>query len=642
MRALHSLPLLLASLSLVGCPSTSEEPPTPAPPAEVPCAEQTPERRALFGDLHVHTRWSFDAYVQDVRVTPAEALAFAQGAPVRLPPLDENGVGTREVRLERPLDFVALTDHAEYLAEMAACVDPSSPAFDAEPCVAMRAGDVSATYAWGGNLTEEAPERFPSICGAVDCEGLARDGWQRTIDEAEAADDATDACTFTAFVGYEYSCSTNVSNAHRNVVFRNGAVPALPTTCFEETDPWALWRALARDCRDAPPQDGVQCDVLAIPHNSNWSNGNMFVVEYPFAAEGEGALAEFRAEMEPLVEIYQHKGDSECSPGFTNPLGAPDEQCAFEKLRAEPIQDCGEGTGAGAMAGLGCVSRRDFVRDVLVEGLLEEERIGANPYRLGIIASTDTHNGTPGLVDEASFPGHTGREEGSPQARLQPPPLIPGGVLMSGGGLAGVYATENSRDSIFDAMQRREAFGTSGPRIQPRLFGGFGLGEGLCEDPAMLERAYEGGVPMGGELTSTEAPLRFLAAALADPGTKQNPGSSLQRLQIVKGWVDGDGGHTEVIDVAGDLSGGVDPDTCEPTEPDAGADSLCAVWTDPTWEPGQRAVYYLRVLEVPTCRWSAHQCNALPAADRPASCSDPAIPRTVQERAWTSPIWVAP
>lgn len=626
---------IVAVLWIVGCP-TAPEPPDP-PAGEPPCAEQTPLRRALFGDTHVHTRWSFDAYVQDVRVTPAEALAFARGAPVRLPPLDADGVGTREVRLERPLDFVALTDHAEYLGEMAACLDPASPAWDAEPCVAMRAGDVSATYAWGGNLTESDPVRFPEICGVADCDGLARDGWARTIAEAEAADDATATCAFTAFVGYEFSCSTEVSNAHRNVIFRNAVVPALPTTCFEETDPWALWRALERDCLAAPPVDGVQCDVLAIPHNSNWSNGRLFAVEYPFAPDGEAALAEYRAAMEPLVEIYQHKGDSECSPGFANPLGAPDEECDFEKLRRPPIEDCGEGTGAGAMAGLGCLSRRDFVRDVLVEGLLEAERIGANPFRLGIVAATDTHNGTPGLVDEATFPGHTGREEQTAQDRLQPPPLIPGGVLMSGGGLTGVWATENSRDGIFEAMRRREAFGTSGPRIQPRFFGGSGLAEDLCAAPDLLERAYADGVPMGGEFTA-EGPPRFLAAALADAGTDARPGVGLERLQIVKGWVEDGQGYTAVFDVAGTPLDGADPTTC--ALPEEGASSLCTVWTDPEWVEGQRAVYYLRVLEEPTCRWSTVQCLGLPEEERPASCSDAAIPDLVRERAWSSPIWV--
>ena len=453
----------------------------------------------------MHTRWSFDAYVQDVRVSPDEAYAFARGDSVRLPPLDAEGNGTREVRLARPLDFVAITDHAEYLAEMAVCLDPTAPGYDAEPCVAIRAGSVSATYGWGGNLTETPPTRFDSICEGSDCTGLARDGWRRRVEQAEAWNDATEACEFTALVAYEYSCSPEVSNAHRNVIFRNATVPDLPTTCFEEGTDWGLWRALERDCLNGEFEDGV-CDVLAIPHNSNWSNGNMFFPDYPFAASPEetAELARFRSEMEPLVEIYQHKGDSECSMGFASPLGEPDELCNFEKLRPSGFADCGDGTGSGAMAGLGCKSRLDFVRGALAEGLLEEERIGVNPYRLGIIASTDTHNGIPGYASEQAFEGHTGREESTPQTRLSSGNLIPGGVLMSGGGLAGVWATENSREAIFNAMRRRETFGTSGPRIVPRFYGGQ-LDPGLCSAADMLDQADASGVPMGGELTGSAA-----------------------------------------------------------------------------------------------------------------------------------------
>lgn len=635
--------VLLLLFGLLGCPSEPAPAPDPTP-APVPCADQTSTRRALFGDLHVHTRWSFDAYVQDVRVSPDEAYAFARGEAVRLPPLDADGNGTREVRLARPLDFVAITDHAEYLAEMAVCLDPSAPGYDAEPCVAIRSGSVSATYGWGGNLTETPPTRFDAICAGSDCAGLARDGWRRTVEQAGAWNDASEACTFTALVAYEYSCSPDVSNAHRNVIFRTATVPDLPTTCFEEPTDWGLWRALERDCLNGSFEDGA-CDVLAIPHNSNWSNGNMFFPDYPFAATPEetAELARFRSEMEPLVEIYQHKGDSECSMGFASPLGEPDEACGFEKLRAPGFPDCGDGTGSGAMAGLGCVSRLDFVRDALAEGLREEERIGVNPFRLGIIASTDTHNGIPGYASEQAFEGHTGREESTVDARLSSGGLIPGGVLMSGGGLAGVWAAENSREAIFSALRRRETFGTSGPRIVPRFYGG-ALDPGLCGDPEMLERADADGVPMGSELPGATA--RFLVAALADPGTEQEPGTALQRIQIIKGWVDSTGeAHTRVYDVAGDADNGagVDDATCEPTGPaDAGEAELCAVWTDPDFDPTQRAFWYVRVLENPTCRWSTWQCNSLPAAERPASCSDPDIPRTVQERAWTSPIWFSP
>jgi hypothetical protein len=638
----HRLPLLLV-VGLLACPSEPAPDPDPTP-ATVPCVDQTSTRRPLFGDLHVHTRWSFDAYVQDVRVSPDEAYAFARGESVRLPPLDAEGNGTREVRLARPLDFVAITDHAEYLAEMTVCLDPAAPGYDAPPCVAIRSGSVSATYGWGGNLTETPPTRFDSICEGSDCVGLVRDAWRRTVEQAEAWNDATEACEFTALVAYEYSCSPEVSNAHRNVIFRNATVPDLPTTCFEESTDWGLWRALERDCLNGQFDSGV-CDVLAIPHNSNWSNGNMFFPDYPFAGSPEelADLARFRSEMEPLVEIYQHKGDSECSMGFASPLGEPDELCGFEKLRPSGFPDCSDGTGSGAMAGLGCKSRMDFVRDALAEGLLEEERIGVNPYRLGIIASTDTHNGIPGYAEEQAFEGHTGREESTAEARLSSGGLIPGGVLMSGGGLAGVWATENSREAIFTAMRRRETFGTSGPRIVPRFYGG-ALDPGLCEAADMLEQADADGVPMGGDLTGTTA--SFLVAALADPGLDGQPGTPLQQIQIIKGWVDAAGeAHTRVYEVAGDPDNGagVDDATCAPTGPADGGDSdLCAVWTDPEFDPSQRAFWYARVLENPTCRWSAWQCNALPAAERPASCTDPAIPRTIQERAWTSPIWFSP
>ena len=639
---MRRLPILLL-VALAGCPPAPPDPePTPAP---VVCADRVDTRRALFGDLHVHTRWSFDAWVQDVRVTPDDAYAFARGEPVLLPPLDAQGNGTREVRLARPLDFVAITDHAEYLAEMAVCLDPEAPGYDAAPCVGMRTGDVSATFGWGGNLTETPPTRFAEICAGSDCTALVRDGWRRTVDQAEAWNDATAACSFTALVGYEYSCSPDISNAHRNVIFASGTVPDLPTTCFEEPTDWGLWRALERDCLNGAFDDGV-CDVLAIPHNSNWSNGNMFVPDHPFAATPE-ALAEllrFRAEMEPLVEIYQHKGDSECALGFQSPLGEPDELCAFEKLRPEGFSDCGDGVGSGAMAGFGCQSQVDFVRGALAEGLLEAERTGVNPYRLGIIASTDTHNGTPGYASERAFEGHAGREEGSAGARLASGGLIPGGVLMSGGGLAGVWAEDNSRASIFAAMRRRETFGTSGPRIVPRFYAG-ALDEGLCADPTMLEQADATGVPMGGQLTGPTPP-RFLVSALADPGTEVAPGTAIQRIQIIKGWVDATGGaHTAVFDVAGDAENGagVDEATCAPTgPPDAGDAELCQVWTDPTFDATQRAFWYARVVENPTCRWSTWQCNSLPEAERPPSCSDPLIRKTIQERAWTSPIWFTP
>ena len=330
--------------------------------------------------------------------------------------------------------------------------------------------------------------------------------------------------------------------------------------------------------------------------------------------------------------------------GLSGTVGAPDELCNFEKRRQPPFPDCGNGTGALGTAGNGCVSRLDFVRGALLAGLKEADRIGVNPYRLGIIASTDTHNGAPGNVEESTFIGHRGEDDDTPSKQLASGSLYPGGIIFNPGGLAGVWAEENSRTSIFDALRRREVFGTSGTRITVRFFGGWGLSAALCDDPGMVQKAYASGVPMGGILpaapSGATAPT-FVIAALRDPGTARRPGVALQRLQVIKGWVENGEAHQQVFDVAGDPNNGasVDTDTCTPQG--SGADSLCAVWTDPSFDASQQAFYYVRVLENPSCRWSTYTCNALPAAQRPPTCTDPGIAKTIQERAWSSPIWYA-
>ena len=605
-----------------------------------PCADRSPLRNAYFGDLHVHTVYSFDASRYDVRTTPAEAYAFARGESVWLPPLGPDGKGTREVRLRRPLDFAAVTDHAELMAETSLCTG-DGPAADSKMCQSYRG--VGGVPTLGMRLSDPTPSHPDGICSADGALCVAEAGtiWQEMRQAAEDHYDRTSACTFTTFVGYEYSGSPFVSNIHRNVIFRNAAVPGLPVHYFDEPEPRGLWAALRGACLDA----GTGCDVLAIPHNSNWSNGRMFAVEYGEAqtsAEQAVAAAD-RVAMEPLVEIFQHKGDSECSPGTAGPIGAPDELCTFEKVRKPPFEDCGDGVGEGGMINIGCVSRLDFVRSALIEGLREEGRIGVNPYKLGLIASTDTHNGTPGAVDEDTFAGHVGLDDDTPAKRLGFTGLLPGGIINTPGGLAGVWAVEGSRDAIFEALRRREAFGTSGPRITVRFFGGSGYPDDLCADPDLVAKGYAGGVPMGGDLPATAGAPRFVALAQRDPGTADLPGVQLQRVQIVKGWVDAEGnGHEQVWDVAGDPKNGagVNPDTCAPTGP--GADSLCAVWEDPDFDPAQRALWYVRVIENPSCRYNAWECLGLPEAERPPACTDPTIAKTIQERAWTSPIWYAP
>jgi hypothetical protein len=278
---------------------------------------------------------------------------------------------------------------------------------------------------------------------------------------------------------------------------------------------------------------------------------------------------------------------------------------------------------------------------VLLEGLKEEARLGVNPYRLGIIASTDTHNATPGAVAEDRFEGHHGKEDDDRQKRA-----APGKIIHNPGGLVAVWAEENSRDAIFDALERRETFGTSGPRIIVRFFGGWDYPEALCEDPTFVEKGYQQGVPMGGDLPprpqGSTAP-RFALLAMREADLDHRAGTPLQRMQIIKGWLNQDGEPIhKIFEVAGDPNNGanVDLDTCETVG--GGFDTLCTVWIDPEFNPDQRAFYYARVVENPTCRWSTYDCIRPPLEERPDSCSDPDIDKVIQERAWTSPIWYRP
>lgn len=603
-----------------------------------PCASRNPLRNAYFGDLHVHTVYSFDAARYDVRTRPHESYAFARGETVWLPPLGPDGKGTRPIKLRRPLDFAAVTDHAELMAETALCA-LDDPTLDAKTCKSYVG--VGGVPTLGQLLSDPTPAHPDDVCGGGQCEARTATIWQEHQAAAEDFYDRTATCAFTTFVGYEYSASPYVSNLHRNVIFRNERVPALPVTFMDEPDASGLWAALRGACLDA----GTGCDVLAIPHNSNWSNGRLFPVSGgPGGTPAERSQAATdRAAMEPLVEIFQHKGDAECSPGLSGPVGAPDELCTFEKMRKPPFEDCGEGVGEAGMINIGCVSRSDFVRPALVEGLKEELAVGVNPYKLGFIGATDTHNGTPGAVEEDRFQGHVGLEDDEPIERLGAPGLLPGGYISNPGGIAGVWAVENSRDALFEAMRRRETFATSGPRITVRFFGGWGYADGLCDDPDLVAKGYAGGVPMGGDLPAGDGAPRFVVQAFRDPGTEDLPGVALQRVQIIKGWVDADGvGHEQVWDVAGDPANGasVDLATCTPTG--AGADSLCAVWEDPSYDPDQRAFWYARVVENPSCRYLQWECISLPEAERPATCADPTVEKTIQERAWSSPIWHSP
>jgi hypothetical protein len=603
--------------------------------ARTPCAVSDPQRRPFFGDLHVHTSYSLDASTQGVRARPDDAYRFAKGEPLGIPPYDASGAPLRTLRLRRPLDFAAVTDHAELFGERTICDTPGMAGHDSMICTIYRRWPRLAFYLMNGRASRDVQRGRYRFCGpdAARCLDAARSTWRDIQRAAEAHYDRSEACRFTTFVGYEWTGAPDSKNLHRNVLFRTDAVPDLPASYFEASSPEALWRALRTGCTE-----GVAgCDVLTIPHNSNLSGGLMFQAVGEGGAPVDGTWARTRQALEPLVEVMQHKGDSECIPG----AGVADEQCAFEKL---PYDSFG-GRYLSSMRHAPAPS--NFVRDALKRGLALGRQLGANPFKYGIIASTDTHLAAAGFTDERNHPGHGGAGE---PAATQLPPGLPDDAEFNPGGLAVLWAEENSRDALFAAMRRREAYGTSGPRIVVRFFGGWSYPALLCDAPDLAAQGYAGGVPMGGDLPprpGTATPT-FVVSALRDPDVEGGP---LQRLQIVKGWIDPGGEPRErVWDVAGNPENGADVDleTCEPRGPGAGA--LCTVWRDPEFDPGVPAFWYARVLQNPTCRWTQWACNAHgvvcarpeTVGDGLAACCDPALPRTIQERAWTSPIWYAP
>ena len=623
-------PLALVALSGIALALAS----APAAEARERCSVHDPLRRPWFGDLHVHTLHSLDASTQDTRTTPDEAYRFAKGEPLGLHPFSARGEPSRTVQLARPLDFAAVTDHAELFGELSLCNTPGSPGYDSTVCVIYRGWPRLAFFF----MNARGAPRF-SFCGedGRQCLEAGRGPWQEMREAAEAATDPTPACRFTAFVGYEWTKTVEAaSNLHRNVIFRGAVVPEIPASAVDATTPEDLWDALDADCREALPG----CDAVVIPHNSNLSSGYMFAPEKLRSGEPfDAAYARRRAGNEPLVEIMQHKGDSECRLG----AGTRDELCTSELLPYDSFM------GRFAPFGDFTPSPIDFTRTAQGAGLAYRAALGANPFAFGVIASTDTHLGTPGLVEERGYPGHGGA--GKPLGESLPDALLDL-IEFNPGGLAVLWAEENSRAALFEAMRRREAYGTSGPRIAFRFFGGFALDEDLCEG-RFAERGYAQGVPMGGELgapPSPDAAPAFAAWALQDPGVAGSSGVPLQRLQIIKLWLEGGEAREAVVDIAGDAANGarVDATTCEPEG--AGAAQLCRVWRDPDFDPEVDALYYARVVQNPTCRWSSFACNAAGVrcdearTIRPGweDCCNDAYPKIVQERAWTSPIWYTP
>lgn len=529
-------------------------------------------RHLLWGDLHVHTAFSLDAYVLGTRRTPADAYRFARGAP------DTLADGT-EIRLDRPLDFAAVTDHAEYLAATTLCGGGDTSPY----CRAVEtasAGTPSLTdfrRLFSSHLSAGQP-----ICPGDDparCRSASGSAWQRI---QHAADAANDPCRFTAFIGNEWSATPNLLHWHRNLIFESSRVPAAPPNVIDQPTQEALWATLERTCR---PEDG--CDVVAIPHNGNIGMGGTFRID-----ESDRASLERRARFERLAEVFQHKGQSECFPG--SPVA--DEACNFEVVLPTPVRRRQAQQPGPLTADEASKTASGYLRDTLGRGLAVAARTGVNPFRYGLIGSTDTHDARPGYVQEDGWAGTFGRYDDTRAKRLANTPYY------NPGGLVAVWAESNTRASIFAALKRREVYATSGPRIALRFQQTFDAEQPLCNGPA------PGAVVMGGTLGAGDGKPRFAVQAMMD----RRP---LARIDIVR-----------LVYRNGEVAVNVVSDDDGATS--AARSQRCFVWRDDDYHPGEPALWYARVLEVPGPRWSAG------GSDK--------VPDTIQERAWSSPIWSTP
>ena len=604
-----------------------------------------PERNAYFGDLHVHTEYSFDAYSFGTTATPYDAYRYARGEAITHP-------SGYEVQLRTPLDFYAVTDHAMLLGLVKEAADTGTEFSKypvATPIHNMNdPGNMGVTSILQrvGNFSNFIPDVVEGIQGGSIDEVVATDVSRRAwLDTIEAAEQFNDAGKFTTFVAYEYTTSSDDrGNLHRNVIFRGSdKLPAVPFSRLNSQNPEGLW-----DWMDMMRAQGIES--LAIPHNSNGSNGQMFKLEDWAGNPLDDEYARQRIRNEPLVEITQIKGTSD-----THPLLSPNDEWAdFEiyKLRV--------GTT------LPSEPNGSYVRQALQNGLALKEQGITNPFQFGLVAASDTHVAAT-TDDESTFFSKAGILDGEPVGRGSiPVSLLYGAVIRmiapdnlkeidgrdyiagsgfetwSASGVAGVWAEENSREAIYDSFRRKETFATTGPRIKVRFFAGTEFDESIIEDGQMIAKAYAQGVPMGGELVTGGAAPSFIVWASGDPR-----GTPLQRMQVIKGYVKDGEAVEKIYDVA--CSDGLTPDPaahrcpdngakvnladCSPTM-DVGDAEMLTLWKDPEYDAEVDAFYYTRVLENPTCRWSTW--DALREGVEPRSD----LQKTIQERAWSSPIWV--
>jgi len=581
--------------------------------------EPNPLKNVYFGEEHMHTRNSFDAFTVGVNQTWDQAYRYAKGEEVTLSTSGE------KIKKRTPYDFVAITDHAEYFGVLKEFGNPDSPLSQSDFAKAIVAGQTNPA-AGGDSLAKLLASLFASqpIPEYATTE-LRTSMWQTYV---ETADSHYEPGKFTTLYAYEWTSIPNGSNMHRNVFFKD-TPPAFAYSAFDSLQPEDLWTYM-----EIQRAQGI--DVFAIPHNSNVSNGWMFS-DYEFrGGPMTKRYAARQAANEPLFEMAQTKGQSETHPA----LSPTDEFAGFElfdNLINLPIMsDKGKG---------------GFYRTGLAVGMRLEKELGSNPYKMGATAGADVHSGYQ-ANEEFNFNGSHGNGDDTAEKRLSPTPGLTGEVtaLISSAGTTAVWAEENTREGIFAGMMSKETYGTSGTMIRLRFFGGWSYSDDVASDPDFVQKGYDGGVPMGGDLPETPAGASaptFAVWAMKDPES-----GNLDRLQIIKVWPNPANGlpmekiyniawgdaDTRTLDEAGMLPPiGNSVDIAEATYTnDIGDVELAAVWTDPDFDPTNSAAYYVRVLEIPTPRWSTYDAMKL-GIDPPTVVSP-----TIQERAWSSPIWYTP
>lgn len=583
----------------------------------MPEVERFPDRTVFFGDLHVHTSWSTDAYAGMNRVGPEDAHRFARGESVMLP-------GNIETQLDVPLDFVAITDHAEGFDAIAACTYEAHPQYNSDMCKNMRnpkqtqADYLRLAFKRG---TARPAERHPDLCADEQaCLNGAGATWKRV---QSVANQFNEPGKFTALIGYEFSSLLpDFGMLHRNVIFRGDQVIPHAISSLDVVGQADFFKQLDANC-------AAPCEVLTIPHNTNYSWG----LTFSRTDEDGSAYAvediERRTRLDRLVEVSQQKGTSECQFG----IGASDEDCNFGIL----FEPCAEGQFGR------CARDTSFVRDALLDGIKISSEGNNNPFKLGMIGSTDTHRSDPGNTDPVQpsrYAAAMGNKVAVERTLKAVHPVVGPMRLTGNGGLAAVWAQTNTRDDIFDALQRREAFATSGSRMKIRFFAGNFPDDILTRSDSIMV-SYANGVPMGGDLNELAKP-DFWVSAQQDPN-----GAKLDRIQVIKGWVEN--GQTKQLvrdvvcsdgrapDTAGKCSAtsaSVDLTTCV-ADKDIGASTLATMFHDPDYDPSQWAFYYVRVLENPSCRWTTTLANSV-GTEPPAD-----VPKTEQQRGWSSPIWVS-